>query len=256
MNAKLIATLLVVVLATAIGVVVGVTASSDNGPTNAPMPAQIITVSGGATVQTEPDKATVNLGVSTDAATSEEALKTNADKTDAVMKSLKANGVEDKDIQTTNVSLNKHYTDRGTPKEVVTYRAETQITVIIRDLPKVGDVIDGAVAAGANNVRGVEFGLSSETAAKSDALKQAVDNAEAKARTLATAAGATLGPVVRIDEESYNVRNYQYRDAFMSMDSGATLGAIPAAAPSFGTSVAPGEVSTSVSVHVTFQLEN
>lgn len=234
--------------AIALGVVIGVVAAGDGPPKNQPMPAQVITVSGGATVQTEPDKATVTLGVNTQADTPEDALKQNSALSDAVMKSLKADGVAEEDIQTTNVSLNKRIQDRGTPKEHSFYVAENQLTVIIRDLTQVGNVIGDAVDAGANDVRGVEFGLESSTSSKSRALTQAVQNARIKAQTLAKAAGVTLGPVVRIDEQRYDVNNYQYRgQALMAFDA-----AVPAASP---MPIAAGQVETSVALDVVFELE-
>jgi hypothetical protein len=241
--------MLVVVLAAGCGLVIGVVASGGEGPENAPKPASIITVTGGATVETEPDEATIRLGINTEADTAEAALQENATKSDAVMKSLKDNGVAEEDIQTTNVRLDKRYQDRGTPKETVTFVANTELTVLTRDLDKVGTIIGDAVSAGANDVQGVEFGLSSEASAKGRALTEAVKGAKAKAETLAAAAGAELGAVVRIDEDAYDVQPY-YERGYAVGDQ--ALMAMPSAAP---YKVAPGQVETHVEIRVVFELE-
>lgn len=250
MNGKLIAGMLVVVLAAACGLVIGVVASGDGGPENAPKPASIITVTGGATVKTEPDEATIRMGVNTEADTAEAALQENASKSDAVMKTLKDNGVADEDIQTTNVRLDKRYRDRGTPKEKMTFVAVSELSVLTHDLQAVGTIIDDAVSAGVNDVQGVEFGLSSQSEAKNRALTEAVKGARGKAETMAAAAGAELGAVVRIDESAYDVQPY-YDQSMKQMDPFAL--ALGAEAPA--TSVSPGQVETHVEIRVVFELD-
>lgn len=245
MKTKLVAVLLVVVMATAVGVVIGVVAGGGDEPKNQPLPPNIIVVAGSGSVSTTPDKATVSLGANTEADNAEDALKENAVRIDAVLKALKDAGVEDKDIQTQNMRVDKHYEDRGTPRETITYKATQELSVVIHDVTKVGAIIDSAVQAGANDVGGIEFGLSDTATAKNAALKAAVANAKAKAGALASAAGATVGPVVRIDENSYDVQNSyaRYDQATLAM-----------AMPSADTSISPGEVQTEVQVQVTFEL--
>ena len=247
-KARIAVVFFIVLAGIALGVVIGVVAAGDEPPANQPLPANIVAVSGGATVQSEPDKATVTLGVNTQADTPEDALSENAAIANEVMKALKADGVAEEDIQTTDVRLDKRTQDRGTPKEQSFYVAENQLTVTISDLENVGTIIGDAVDAGANDVRGVEFGLESSTASKSRALAQAVENARIKAETLAKAAGVELGPVVRIDEQRYDVNNYRVGNAYMSLDA-----AMPAAAP---MPISGGQVETSVDVDVVFELEN
>jgi hypothetical protein len=200
-------------------------------------------VSGQGTVSTAPDKATVSLGVNTTGATAEEALQANAAQMDAVLKALAAAGIEDKDIQTQNMNVNKHVENRGTKQETTNYVANQQLSVVIHDVTKVGSVIDSAVKAGANDVGGIEFGLTDAATSKNAAFKEAVAVARAKAETLAAAAGASVGSVVRIDENSYDVQTN-----FASYDK---MVAAPMAA---GTAVSPGQVQTDVSVRVTYEL--
>jgi len=242
MKSRLVAVLLVVVLAAGAGFVFGVAIGGDSSK-NLPLPPNIVVVSGQGTVSTAPDKATVSLGVNTTGATAEEALQANAAQMDAVLKALAAAGIEDKDIQTQNMNVNKHVENRGTKQETTNYVANQQLSVVIHDVTKVGSVIDSAVKAGANDVGGIEFGLTDAATSKNAAFKEAVAVARAKAETLAAAAGASVGSVVRIDENSYDVQTN-----FASYDK---MVAAPMAA---GTAVSPGQVQTDVSVRVTYEL--
>ena len=248
MKARIALVTLLVVAALAVGVVIGVAAGGGGESKNQPLPPNVVAVSGDATVQNTPDKATVRLGVSVQASTAEDALTQASEKANAVQKSLETSGVESKDIQTTELSVNRYTENRGTPKETTGYRARQEFTVTIRDIAKVGPIVDAAVQAGANDVGGIEFGLSDTATTKNDALQKAVDNARAKAEVLAKAADAALGPVVRIDETGYDMQNYYVRNQAL-----AGFGSIPGPSPS--TAVAPGQVETSVTVRVTFELE-
>jgi len=243
MKSRLVAVLLVVVLAAGVGIVFGVAVGGDSSK-NLPLPPNIVAVSGQGTVSTAPDKATVSLGVNTTGATAEEALQANATQMDAVLKALAAAGMEDKDIQTQNMNVSKHIENRGTKQEATNYVANQQLSVIIHDVTKVGSVIDSAVKAGVNDVGGIEFGLTDAATSKNAAFKEAVTVARTKAETLAAAAGASVGSVVRIDENSYDIQP-QFANYDMRMATG------PAAA---GTAVSPGQVQTDVSVRVTYEL--
>lgn len=246
MKGRVAVALLVVVMAVAVGVVIGVVSSGGEGPKNQPDPANVISVSGGASVTSAPDEAVVSLGVKSEADNALDAQQTNAQKATDVMKALQSAGVAKEDIQTTNIRLDKHYQDRGTNHETVTYVADNEMDVTVHDLTKVGDITDKAIAAGANVVGGIEFRLSNQSTAKNDALKKAIEAARSKAQTLAVAAGATLGPVVRIDEDSSNTRPYIQR----GYDSMASLGALPAPF----TPVSPQDVETEVNVSVVYEL--
>lgn len=234
------------IMAVALGIVIGTVAAGDD-VTNQPMPAQVITVTGGATVTAAPDEAVVRVGVRTEADTSEDAYRQNADKTEAVMKALKGAGVPEDQIATTNISLDRRYENRGERDERIFYIAENEFEVLITDLDQVGPVTDAAVKAGANIVGGIEFRLSDQAAAKSDALTKAVEGARAKADTLAAAAEAEVGPVVRIDEENVDVRP--------TYERGFALEASDAAWGDAATPISPDDVEVKVSVRVIFELE-
>jgi len=165
----------------------------------APTTAQrTITVTGVATVTSQPDEALVQLGVHTQAGTAQAALAENAAKMNKVLDALRNAGLGDDDLATTNVSLYPMYGNDG--QSVTGYQADNQIQATIRDLPKVGTVIDAAVSAGANMASGVTFQLSEQNQGQGQALARAIDNARTKADAMAEAAGAGVGEVVTISE--------------------------------------------------------
>lgn len=237
------------VAALIVGLVLGWAFAGGRGTAKSqPTPAHVITVSGGASVSSAPDEAIVRLGVRTDNADSEAALQENNRKAADVMKALEALGIEEKDIQTTQVSLDQRVHDRGTPKETTTYIAENEVAVTVHDLTQVGDVVSQTVAAGANVVGGIEFRLSDLSKARSDALAKAIDAAQAKAEALAEAAGTTLGPVVRIDENGGESRP-AFDKSFANLESFSGTSRDAFAAP-----IQPQDVQTEVNVTVVWAL--
>lgn len=161
-----------------------------------------VSVSGVGTVTVIPDTASVQLGVTVTEETLAAAQTSASTQMEAVIAAVKAAGVEDKDIQTSTyyVSVVQNYDSNGNPSEVTSFQVQNQVNVVIRDIAKVGDVLDGAVAAGANTIYGVNFYVDDSTAAASQARKLAVEDAHQRAQELAEAAGMTVGPVVSITE--------------------------------------------------------
>jgi uncharacterized protein len=179
------------------------TAFAQSDATPSGKPARTITVTSTASVKVSPDEAVVGLGVHSEASGSADAFAQNAKDMQAVLDALKAAGIADKDIQTTNVSLQQHVSNRGTPNEQRGYVASESIQVTIHDLSSVGSVIDAAVGAGADSVNDIRFQLSNPNTVRTEALRNAVTGARAKADALAQAAGATVVAVVTIDEQNY-----------------------------------------------------
>ncbi len=163
-----------------------------------------LTVTGMATVETTPDLATLSLGVTTNGATAGAAMAANSDALAAVIARLKATGVEDRDIQTTNLSLNPNWVTNatGTASEIKGYIATNMVSVRIRALDKTGAVLDAAIADGANAMNGLYFGLQDPRPSEDQARKLAVADAVARATLLSEAAGTKLGPILSINEGS------------------------------------------------------
>lgn len=169
-------------------------ALAETGPT--------LTVTGTGSVETTPDLATVSLGLTTNGATAGAAMSANTDALTAVIARLKATGIEDRDIQTSNLSLNPNWVMNatGTASEIQGYVATNMVTVRIRDLDKTGAVLDAAITDGANSLNGLTFGLQDPRPQQDAARREAVADALAIATLLSQAAGTKLGPILSIQE--------------------------------------------------------
>jgi uncharacterized protein len=160
-----------------------------------------ITVTGTGAVQTTPDQAEFTLGVQSEGPTAREALAANSERMRRVLAALFAAGVAKGDVQTQSVSVSKSYQGNG-------YSAGNSVSVTIRVLAKAGSILDAASNAGANDVYGPTLSRSDEAGQQAKALRAAVDNARAKARVLAEAAGVQLGRVTAITESGNEPEPY------------------------------------------------
>jgi uncharacterized protein len=161
-----------------------------------------ITVTGTGTVQAPPDLATLMIGVTTQGDTAAVALSANSEAVEAVIARLTASGIEARDMQTSNLSINPNWSnpDGSSTPTISGYVATNLLTVRVRSLDGLGTVLDAAVADGANTLNGLTFGLAKPDPALNDARKAAVADARAKADLLVTAAGMKLGRIVMITE--------------------------------------------------------
>lgn len=202
-----------------------------------------ITVTGEGNVVAAPDLATVSLGVTTQGVTAGEAMEANSAALTAVMERLKAAGIEDRDVQTSNLSLNPNWqqNDGTQAPKIVGYIAMNQVTVRVRKLDSVGQVLDAAITDGANTLNGISFGLNDPEPALDKARVAAVQSAKKRAELLVGAAGAKLGRIVSMAESGgYNPGPMpMYRMAEAAAD------AVP---------VAAGEVGLTTSVTITFEI--
>jgi len=161
-----------------------------------------ISVSGTGRVLVDPDLADLRLGVTIEKPTVKEAREANATAMSAVIDSLRKLGVAEKDIQTSTLSLQPVYDYRadGQQPRLIGYNLTNAVAVTIRDLDKVGDAIDAALQAGATTLDGVTFRVEDQAAAEKQAREAAMSEAKAKAQTLASAAGVSIGGVASISE--------------------------------------------------------
>ncbi len=159
-----------------------------------------LSVSGSGQAYLTPDIAYINIGVHTEGAEASEVVAKNTGLSQKIADALKAMGVNEKDIQTMNFSIypQPKYDLDGKPTGEITYVVENTVYVTVRNLDKIGDLLDAAVTAGANQIYGIQFDVADKTAALSEARKAAVKNAEEIAGELASAAGVTLGDVQTI----------------------------------------------------------
>lgn len=157
-----------------------------------------LSVVGTGSVTTVPDTATLSAGVTTPGSTAAEAMDANARAMAKVIQALKDAGIASKDLRTQFVSVDPRYDD-GTQR-ITGYSASNSVSAVVRGLSDVGDVIDAAVAAGANTVSGPSLARDDQDKLYRDALENAVANAREKAAALARAAGVSLGAVKSLDE--------------------------------------------------------
>ena len=167
-------------------------------------PANTISVSGEGKVTSTPDLATVDIGVLTSANTASDAESQNNTKVNQVIAYIKAQGVKDADISTSQFNLNPQYDyTKGTPT-ITGYQINQSVTVKVHGVDKdtsvLNKVIDGSVTNGANQVNGVNLSVENPDALQQQAQEQAIANAKTKAQALAKAAGLTLGKVVSVSE--------------------------------------------------------
>jgi uncharacterized protein YggE len=165
-------------------------------------PVATISVSGEAQVSVAPDLAQIDAGVSTEAKTAREASEANNTTMGKVLLALKGAGIDEKDFQTSRLSLQPQYApNRNGPNAIVGYQASNRVTIKLRDVTKVASTIDTLVGAGANNIGGINFMVSGASKLLDDAREQAIADARRKAEIYAKAAGVTLGSPVSISEE-------------------------------------------------------
>lgn len=203
-----------------------------------------ITVTGEGRVEAAPDIATITLGVQVRGDTAAAALAANSERLAAVLARLKAAGIADRDLQTSGLGLGPQmdYSRDGQPPRVVGYDAMNMLTVRVRDLAKLGAVLDKAVGDGANTLNGLAFGLAEPQAALDRARVAAVQDARRKAEMMAAAAGVSLGAVLEMSESTGGGPQPYFRGAPMAMEAAA----VP---------VQGGEVSLSVQVSITWEIK-
>jgi uncharacterized protein len=210
-------------------------------PALAQTPPPAISVTGEATVSVPPDQAQIDAGVTSDAKTAREASETNNAAMGKLLLALKGAGIDEKDYQTSRLSLQPQYApNRSGPSPVVGYRASNRVTVKLRDVTKVANIIDLLVGAGANELGGINFMVSQASKLLDDAREKAIADARRKAEIYAKAAGVTLGDPLGISEES----------AAQPVFRGKMAAPMAAGAP-----VAQGEETLSVSVNVSWAIK-
>jgi uncharacterized protein YggE len=165
-------------------------------------PRRAITVTASGTVAVVPDQARLSSGVITEAKTAREALTANTAAMQKVIAELKSAGIDAKDIQTASFRVDHRYTrpEEGKSAKIDGYTVTNDVQVLVRDLDKLGDVLDRLVSAGANQSSGLNFEVSKAETALDEARKQAVANARRRAELYAAASGASVGEVLTITE--------------------------------------------------------
>ena len=174
--------------------------AADNNP-----PQRTIIVTGEGEVLGKPDQARISAAVVTQAPTAEAATEQNSANMNRVLAAIAATGIPPNRIQTSNFSLQPQYSTLradapANPRNINGYQATNQVTVTVDDLSKLGTLSDTMVRSGANQLGGIAFAIADPKPLTERARTAAVNDAAAKARTLAAAAGVRLGPIISIQE--------------------------------------------------------
>ncbi len=202
-----------------------------------------LTVVGVGTVRARPDQAVVTLGVETEGEALAAALGENNQRASAMLAALKAQGVTEADIQTASFQIQIEeprdpQTGRRTGPPV--YHVTHVYTILFRDLDRVGQGVDAAVAAGANRVDAIAFRIGDPNRLAMEARRLAAEDAKARAQALASALGAQLGRIVSITETA--------------IPQPVPMARAPAFAEAAAVPVAAGELEITVQIQVTWEL--
>ena len=210
-------------------------------------PVRTMSVNGTGQAFLSPDIAYIYIGVHTEEATAADAVKANNDDTQQVIGALKDAGVDAKDIRTTNFSIwpNQQYGPDGQPTGT-RYVVDNSVFVTVRKLENLGDLLDAAVAAGANSINSIQFDVADKTEALKKAREEAVKDAKAQAQELADVAGMALGEVQSIS--FYDSAPAPYMDSFGKGGGGGA--AVESTVP-----IQPGQLTLMVTVSMTYEIK-
>ena len=202
-------------------------------------PPRTITATGSATVSAKPDEAMVDVGVSTQATTASDASTQNATQVSSVLAAMQLVLGQGANIQTVNYSLNPVYSS-GINPVIIGYMASNTVEATLTDLSLIGKVIDVSIAAGANRINGIRFGLQNQDPVQAQALKLAAASALNQAKAIASGLGVQTGNVLHASQGSAAV---------------FTPTAVAGASPAATTPVEPGLVNVqgTVTVEVAIQ---
>lgn len=201
-----------------------------------------VTVVGQGEIKARPDTAYVQIGVETDAKTTQEALDENNQQVNAIMRKLSDLGIAETDVQTRNFNIYANYDNNG--RRIRAYHVGNTVAVTIRDLDQTGELLDQVVQVGANSIYGIRFGVDDPSALLDQARDKALADAQAKAEQMAQSTDANLGEVIEITENiGATPPMPMVLDRALAQEESAS--AVP---------VATGEQNFNVNVQVTFEL--
>ena len=206
-----------------------------------------LSVTGSGTAYFVPDIAYIYLGVHTELPSASEAVKQNNAQTQTMIQALTDFGIDAKDIRTTNFSIypfDKYDPLTGASTGEKYYSVDNTVYVTIRDLAKLGGLLDTVVSAGANTVNSIQFDVADKDASLKQARADAITDAKEKAEELAAAAGVTIGEIQSITFT--DSQPYPLYDGRGGGDGGAEAAAVP---------IQPGQLTFTVTVNVTYTIK-
>jgi uncharacterized protein YggE len=219
------------------------TAFAQSGPLMLPGDATLLQVSAHGESHRTPDVAAISAGVVVQNVDANAAMRDNANRMSAVVAALKKAGVADRDIQTSRIDLNPQYKyENNQPPTITGYQASNTVNVRLREIGKVGEVLDVLVKQGANQINGPSFSVDKPDAAMDEARADAIKHAQARADLYATATGLKVRRIVSISESGESAMPPPRPMVFAAKMADAS------------TPVAAGENTLSVDLNVVFEL--
>ncbi len=247
---KVVATLLAIVLIM-LGIFLGLKAwnavAEHEAIGRVPRVRDTITMDGEGKISGKPTLARVEAGVYTEASDVKNAQNQNTQKMNSILAGIKALGVKEEDIQTSNYNIYPKFDYTNGKQNLMGYTVSQSLTIKVRDLAKVGDVLAKAGELGANQVNGVNFSIDDPASLKQDARKKAMDNARNKAKELADALGVKIVRVVSFSESSGGYAPAPWLSSAKAMDTSGREMIAP--------EIATGSLDVTSNVSVTFEIQ-
>ncbi|HEY9541435.1 MAG TPA: SIMPL domain-containing protein [Luteimonas sp.] len=204
----------------------------------------LLSVSAQAEASRVPDVASLSTGVVTQAADANAALAANATQMNKVMAAIKAAGIAEKDIRTSGISVNPQYKyGDNQPPTITGYQASNTVSIKVREIDKLGEVLDALVASGANQVNGPSFEIDQPEAVYDEARRAALEKAQQRARMYAKSLGMEVRRIVSISEGGGFQPPRPMMMAKASFDRAAE-----------SSPVSPGETTLTANLDVVFEL--
>jgi len=207
-----------------------------------------ISVSGQGEIYADPDLAMINFSVVTEKEAVKEALQENKAKMNKIIDGLKDKGIDKKDLKTTTFNIRPRYewhenaNNKNGERVLVGYEVTQELQTKIRDLEKIGEVIQMATGAGANRVENIQFTIEDKGELKKEAKKKAIEEAKDKAKETASQLGVRLAKIVGFSENTYTPRSYS--DTLMKE-----------AADDGNLQIEPGQNKVEVNVTITYRIK-
>ena len=205
----------------------------------------LLSVSVQAEAKRVPDIAILSAGVVTQVADANAALRANAEEMTKVVAAIKAAGIAERDIQTSGVNLNPQYRyTENQPPAITGYQASNNVNLTVRNIGKLGKILDALVATGANQINGPSFDVDDKESAYDEARRSAIDKAQKRAEMYAKTLGMRVRRIVSISEGGgYGPPRPMPMMAMARMEKAQA-----------DTPISPGESSLSVNLDIVFEL--
>lgn len=227
----------------ALGTLTMTASAQDTTHQTAPSDGTLLSISAQAEASRAPDIATMSTGVVTQAADANAAMRANAEQMAKLMQAIKAAGIAERDVQTSGVNLSPQYRyAENQPPAITGYQASNTVNLKVRDIGKLGQVLDALVASGANQINGPTFEIDNADAVQDEARAAALKKAQARAEVYANSLGMRVRRIVSISEGG----GFQAPPRPMM--------AMRAMAESADTSISPGESTLTANLDVVFEL--